>query len=140
MVTGPARRGAEADQARAAALITVCWPHPVIPAPGQDANTLAGGCQQHLDHDESTIAAAVIDGVAGTGCGEYENSLPAAAEAAGLRPLRDIVSLAAKDGRDFFSSAITHDTTAACRDIDCNTSRYVTGITPRIFRQPRKSS
>jgi hypothetical protein len=134
-VTNPAGPTAAADQPRPAALIMLRWPRPATTAPGQDANSLLGTCQQHLADDGSTIVV-VTAATAGTSYSEHEQVLLVAAEAAGLRHLHDIVPLDAEDGRDTFTYATARDTTASSRDSDSATARHATSTTLVIFGQP----
>jgi hypothetical protein len=134
-VTGPAGPTAAADRLPAAVLIMLRWPRTATTALGHDANSLLIACQQHLADDGCTIVI-VTAGTAGTSYGEHEQVLLAAAQAAGLRHLHDIVPLDAADGRDAFTYATAHNTTAPDLDSDSDTPRQTARTTLVIFGHP----
>jgi hypothetical protein len=125
-----------AQQRRPAALIVVRWPRPVTNAAEQDAHALLTACEHNLADDGSVIVAvtAATAGQTGTTYAEHERILLAAARAAGLRHLHDIVALTAADGRDSFTyTTVQAQTTSR----DTETSRGNASTTLVVFGRPR---
>jgi hypothetical protein len=125
-------------QRRSAVLIVLRWPRPATNAAEQDAHALLLACQHHLADDGSVIVAvtAAAAGQTGTTYADHERILLAAARAAGLRHLHDIVALTAADGRDSFTYATVQAPTTS-RDTDAETSRGNASTTLVIFGRPR---
>jgi hypothetical protein len=99
-----ATAGPGAEAHGPATLIMMRWPRPTTPGAEPDANGLFKRCQQHLAHDGSTIVI-VTTGTPAQDAGRYsdhERVLLAAAHAAALQHLHDIVPVDADDGRDAF--------------------------------------
>lgn len=119
-----------------AALVVLRWPRPATTTPAQDAKNLLRTCRKHLTEADSTIivVSAATAGAAGTAYGEHEQVLMAAAHAAGLRHLHDVVPIDADDGRDAFTYA-TSDT-ASDRDSGAGTPRQTVRTTLVIFGHP----
>jgi hypothetical protein len=124
-------------QRQSAVLIVVRWPRPATHA-AQDAHGLLIACQHHLAEDGSVIVAvtAATAGQTGTTYADHERTLLAAARAAGLRHLHDIVALTAADGRDSFTYTTVQPETTS-RDTDTEIARGNASSTLMVFGRPR---